>query len=729
MSSTSATLQVIEFVRALALTWKNLAAYPATHPAVTTSLTHVRRRLDELRGPAGEVVLGISNDGLVYADMKVDVAAAQKFAQALFTRGVAIVRLANDTTTQDLETFLRLLAAGTPGEQKRALWDELTAAGVMSINLQPVDYSSVKVTDRLDEQKGKERPASLWDEILQALLENRFFIARLRDVPERINSADELARLMSKYVELAAMNENSDPDATFGVRLPTKEDRENIYRFMETTIGNAISQATGMKKQHSLEQALQLLRSLADPLRGTVLRGVVEALAGDETAGALLREFASELPHDEVLDALRYLSSTHGLSKHAMMLVESLSRVESATRSEPPSEAVVNDLVDLFREEDIDRFNPDDHQALLQSVAVNIPRVPPEAISGLERLGKRNETVEPLAITHQLTAVLFDLLATVGPARDARPVLTRVEAAVRAHFTSEDFEASVVVVERLRELAKTTPNAELRAALHDTLARLTSGETITALVDMVQKATPDKLPRIQKLATALGSAARKNLLLALAEENNRSRRRRLFDFIASLGTSIVPDVASFLGDNRWFVLRNMLALLRSVQDRTSLAEVRRLAKHRDLRVRMEAIKSLLALDSTVPRSLLDDVINDPDPKVAEMAIGLVGNYAIKEGVDPLLRMIGGNDFFGAKRSLRIKAIRALGEIGEARVLPELARFFKSSFLPWPAKEERYAAWESLYNYPHEARQPLVEKGMRSSDAQVRAICEKVAFTS
>jgi len=726
VSSTAATLQVIDFVRALALTWKNLAAYPPTHPAVVNSLALVRQRLDELRGPAGEVVLGISNDGLVYGDAKIDVTAAQKFAQALFTRGVAIMRLGNDTTTEDLATFLRLLAAGAPTEQKRAIWDDLTATGVMSINLQPVDYSAVQVTDTLEDQKGKQRPQSLWDEILHALLENRFFSARLTDLPERINSADELARLMSKYVELVSMSENFDPDATFGVRIPSKEDRDAIYQFIEKTIGNAIAQASGQKKQHSLQQALQLLRNLADPLRGTVLRGVIEALGSDETASAFLRDFASELPHDEVLDALRYLSSVGRLSKHALMLLESLSRVETAIRPDVPSDEVVNDLVALFREEDIDRFNPEDHQALLTSVAVHIPKVPPEAIVGIERLGKRNESIEPPAITRQLTAVLFDLLATMGPSRDPRPIMARIEAAVRANLTAEDYEASLVAVERLQELAKAATSDDLRGAIEETLIRLTTGETIHAFVDMVQKATPDKVASIQKLATALGSAARKNLLMALAEENNRSRRRRLFDFIASLGPSIVPDVVSYLSDERWFVLRNMLALLRSVQDRSSLPDVRRMAKHPDLRVRMEAIKSLLALDSTVPRTLLDDLINDADPKVAEMAITLVGNYAIKEGVIPLLHILAGNDILGSRRALRVKAIRALGEIGEPRVLPDLDRFFKTSLLPWPSREERYAAWESLYNYPSDARQMLVEKGLRSSDAQVRAICEKVA---
>ncbi len=728
MSSTVGAMQVVELVRAMALAWKNLAAYPLTHPTVASSLELVRQRLSELRGPAGDVVLGISNDGLMYGTSKIDVAAAQKLGQALFTRGVAVLRLGSGTTSKDIEMFLRLLGAGASTEQKRALWDDLTAAGVVNINLQPVNYSAIQVTDHVVEEKQK-RAQSLWDEILRALLENRFFSARLRNPPQHIQSADELARMMAQYIDVAAMaNIPFDPEATFGVRIPTPDQRTAAHLFIDKTIGNYISETTGLKKQHSLEQAIQLLRNLAEPLRGTVLRAVVEALVNDATAGTLLRDFASALPTDEVLDALRYLSSMGTLSAHATLLLESLSRVEAATRSEPPTDSLVADLVHLFGEEDVDRFNPPDHQALLGTVAIHIPQIPPEAMTAMEQLGDRAGTVEHGAITLQVANVLVDLIDELGTGRDPRPVLLRLETIVRAHLTAGDFAESLAVVEHLQQLARTTVNETLRSAIQESLARLATGETIRALVDVVHRTTLEKVGAIQKLAEALGIAARKNLLIALADEKNRSRRRHLFDFIASLGPTIVPDAISFLGDERWFVVRNMIALLRIVQDRTSLPEIRNLASHPDLRVRMEAIKSLLALDPSVPRSVLDDLVNDRDPKVAEMAVMLVGNYGIKEGVDPLLRLVSGNDVLGARRTLRIKAIRALGEIGEPRALQHLERFFKSSLLPWPSKPERYAAWESIYHYPPALRQPLIERGLQSSDPQVRAICERFAGT-
>ena len=53
----------------------------------------------------------------------------------------------------------------------------------------------------------------------------------------------------------------------------------------------------------------------------------------------------------------------------------------------------------------------------------------------------------------------------------------------------------------------------------------------------------------------------------------------------------------------------MVLLLRRVQDRSAVDEIRRCADHPDLRVRLEAIRALFAFDSKVPRDLLARTIH------------------------------------------------------------------------------------------------------------------------
>lgn len=729
MPSTAAANQVAELVRGLALGWKNLAAYPPGHPALASSLNLVQRRLNDLRGPAGEVVLGIESDGLRYGADKIDSPSAQKFAQALYTRGVAVLRFSSETEAHDIEIFLRLLAAVSPADQKRGIWEDLTAAGVVHINLQPVDYSGVQVTDDLTAPPADEEQASLWEEILRALMEGSELSPEAKDfLTSEGQPVGDLVKLIMKAVDATAAQAKAtfDPDATFGVRMPLHADsRATIYEHIADAVGNYISRAKGSKKENSLQQAIELLRSLPEPIRGTVLRRVAEALALDDAGGPLLRQLASEMPHDEVLEALRYLSSVAKLSPHALTLLQSLTAMKASVTAEPPSQSVIADLVSLFGEDDVDRFNPPDHAALLDQVSIHVPFVALAAPGASEALGKRAETVADDALNRQLGRTIVDLIANLGQTQSPQPILARLENLFRSTLTSGEFDDAYELTQRLNEIATTTTSDELRHAIHESFGRLASPEMIHALIDSLHNAPPEKARVIQRLTEALGAGARRNLLIALTDESNRSRRRRLFDFITSLGPVIVPEVTAFLGDSRWYVLRNMIVMLRAVNDRTSLSEIRKLAAHRDLRVRMEAIKSLFLLDSGVPLELLTNVLNDPDPKVAETAVALVGSAGIKQGLQPLLRIVSGNDVFAGHRSLRLKAIRALGELGDPAALPELQHFYRDSVLPWPAKEERLAAWESLAGYPREARGELLDRGLRSRDAQIRQICERI----
>ncbi len=732
MASALADIKVIELVRALALAWKNLAAYPPGHPALAASLEAVHSRLDDVRGPAGEVVFGIAADGLLYGDAKIDSLYAQKFAQALHVRSVALIRFDPGSTAADVETFLRLLGARDTG--RIPISEELTAAGVMNIHLQPVDYSAVQMTSDLaaplPEPEPKAKPQSLWEEILRALLAGRELSAESREMFGRqARSVDQLAAMIMRYVEGELPDADFDPGATFGIKFAARVPQSPAAQSAKLAgaIARYIGEAKGSRKQVGIQQVLQLLRTLPQPLRGEVLRAVVEALAVDENA-APLRDFAAELPHDEVLEALRHLAGSGKISEHALTLLRSLMSAHKPASQTGPAAGVIEDVARLLGQDDIDRFNPPDHQALLDQIAIEVPKVS-AAPRAIDILGSRVDTVTEDALRRQSASTLLDLLGSLGASRDCEPVLRRLRSTFAEFLAARAYGDAADIIEHLQTLALVTGSESLRGSIEQTLEQLASGETIDTLLKTLHDAPPEIVAAIQRLIELLGVAASRALLIALADEDNLGRRRRLFDFAVALGPSIVPAATKFLEDNRWYVVRNMILLLRGVNDRSSLPDIRRCARHPDLRVRMEAIKTLLAFEPAVPRALLEEAIHASDPKLAEAAITLVGNYGIKEAVDPLLHVIRGSDIFGARRALRIRVIKALGELGVPAALPRMQRFFSNSRLPWPARDERRAAFESLAGYAADARAALVKKGLASRDAAVRTICRRMAEPS
>jgi len=684
----------------------------------------------DLRGSSGEIAFGVASDGLLYRSEKLESLYAQKFAQALYMRGVAVLRFDSATSENDLEKFLRHVGVGS-SDPNSHLWDEVSSDGITTIRLTPVDYSGVRVTDTLD-RKRKETGASLWDEILRALVAgHEMSPAAKRLLEHEVTSASDLSATILRYMDEVSKEKKAefDPDATFGVRFKTRPEApdtpEAMRQRIAEAVGSFVAESSTGETHEAVEQALDLVRSLPEPLYSTVIRSVLERLAVDESRGAALADFSRDLPPAEVMEALQQLSSVKMLSSYALKLLQSL-----ATMRRPSSDGaavdpnLISDLVQLFGEDDADRFNPPDHQELLDSVAINIPHIAADEDARLQRLGDRASSVTDEALNRQMGMTLLDLLERFGAGLQTSTVVSRAESIFLADVSGGQFADALEFLRRLQEIAGRS-GIEFRNSIQDALARLANQATIDSLVDNLHNAPPEQTAIIQRLIEAMGSAATRTLLITLGEESSRSRRRRLFDFVAKIGPSIVPEVRGFLSDSRWYVVRNMIVLLRTVNDRTSLPQIRELGKHADLRVRLEAIKTLLALDSTVPRAMLENAINDPDPKLAETAIALVGNYGIKEGVEPLLNVVAKKDLFFTRKPIRVRAIKALGELAVPSALEQLRPFFTDSILPWPAREERRAAYESLAGYPTHSRADIVAKGLKSRDPEIREICRRL----
>ena len=66
------------------------------------------------------------------------------------------------------------------------------------------------------------------------------------------------------------------------------------------------------------------------------------------------------------------------------------------------------------------------------------------------------------------------------------------------------------------------------------------------------------------------AAAARGFLLALAEEADKSRRRRILELLVVFGP-VIAGPPELLGDTRWYVVRNMIVLLQRVGDRSALA--------------------------------------------------------------------------------------------------------------------------------------------------------------
>ena len=160
---------LLEVVSSLVTAWRNLAAYPASHPARAAAMTTAHGRIRAYLAVASPLTLGIGRDGLISSGKKLEAAQVRAFARALYRRNGALLRIEEGVEPRELESFLALLGDTGPTRDRPLTVEELRAAGISHITLSAIDYAGLVTTTDVGEPSGE---GSLWEGLLQTLLED-----------------------------------------------------------------------------------------------------------------------------------------------------------------------------------------------------------------------------------------------------------------------------------------------------------------------------------------------------------------------------------------------------------------------------------------------------------------------------------------------------------------------------------------------------------------------------
>jgi len=198
-------------------------------------------------------------------------------------------------------------------------------------------------------------------------------------------------------------------------------------------------------------------------------------------------------------------------------------------------------------------------------------------------------------------------------------------------------------------------------------ARIATAEVVGRVV----ATEPVDFKVLDRLVPRVGSAAAAPLLDALAAAESRGTRRGLLAQLAHMGAGIGSVVVARLEDPRWYVTRNMLALLDELPAMPPGFSPARYTRHDDARVRWQAVKLQLKLPAERDAALVT-ALKDREPRIMRLALGLlVALQECPEAVVPLLVSHATDRTLAS--DLRVLAIRALGGTSAPAALEALLR--------------------------------------------------------
>lgn len=188
--------------------------------------------------------------------------------------------------------------------------------------------------------------------------------------------------------------------------------------------------------------------------------------------------------------------------------------------------------------------------------------------------------------------------------------------------------------------------------------------------------TKESRDQLSRVLVFLGGNVARRLMERLAEERDAQARKLLADALIHQDAAAVPVLIEYLTDDRWYVVRNAVAILGELRAQSALAHFQPLLGHLDVRVRREAIRALTRIGGNEAVDILLRIVDRGDPDLRPHALLSLGAMKNPAAVPTLLQIVEKPDPWVKMGEVKKEAIRALGEIGSTEAIPALTTLLK-----------------------------------------------------
>lgn len=191
---------------------------------------------------------------------------------------------------------------------------------------------------------------------------------------------------------------------------------------------------------------------------------------------------------------------------------------------------------------------------------------------------------------------------------------------------------------------------------------------------LLESAGEDEGVSKKSLHAALKAGGDKAIVAAIeltGSTSNLKTRKTITTLLASLGESAVPALLSMINDYRWFIVRNICAILGAIASCSALAELAKCLHHPDIRVKKEAIRSLAQIGGHDAEAALIGVLRGNDIELYPQAISSLGGMKSRKSLIELMKIVRSKDMFLKSLNLKIDALAAMALIGDRQVTPML----------------------------------------------------------
>jgi hypothetical protein len=637
---------------------RNSNAYPKGHPVIAVSLAKVLRVYDNLLQEHDEIILGVTSDSLMVDGVVLEKSnlVYKDFSRVLFERGIGALLFHKGMTIGELGNFTTILGLKREQIHKhggiKQIWDK---AGITAMTIRPIRYDLFKATDpdSITVDKGSVQADRLWDRFARELTLGSLATG---ESGETRFDPEILAKILNqKFIEGS---------------IGESEVRAAITAFFESESVNTLPDTPSTDRY---EKLAVFISNLSPEMRRQFEDISHERLSVSPVVFGLLKRLGTKARQPQ--NRYKEISGENEVSQK---------------------------IKTIFRELDSEEFASDDYQRKLYRIIASdqVPRL------GMEEVPDLMTTVETRAIEGSIGQILMNLVREGIESPEERNLLLQNLADMFGFFLMTGDYGQLLAM--INQLSDGTFPLETQYRLREVYGRR---EFLEEILDGLTIWGKRHYGDIRSLIIKIGYPFVETLLDRLAEEKNMSIRRFYIDLLIEMGPMTQVPIINRLRDTRWYFLRNLLIILASQKDPSVVTQIRPLLRSEDHRLRHEALKTLVYLRDPQAEKLVMVDLNSQNQELLASAIQLAERCDSPAIAAKLTVLLAQGGYSQSECDRKCSIVHALGEIGRAEVLPELARILgsRSLFHSRQLTKLKSDIIASLPKYPATDSRPLLER--------------------
>ena len=699
-----------DILNTMFLLCKHLSLYSEGNTVVETTTALFFDKIAQAQQQQIELIFTVSKKGFFFAGEKLNPKHQlfSRFARQLFQHGMSSFTLSDELTRPSLYAFLRLILGKTADT-----WDEgglgacLQNRGVVGITVTEMSENDFRLLntdadqDQIDDLRASE---DLW---------NRFAVSVFNSLTgielEALASGETAPRSLAEKVN-EILADCSDEQKT----ALTRDLAEYVASMQREKIKTA--------KTAALLNLADFVNTLDQDLRNTVFNGISNLQMATEYA----EDFFNGLSDQVILDVFRQSTEQQSYAPPVVMsLISKLASTRKLVSDEELEQhsryqqESAKKIRELFRPDEFEKYVPSRYQQALMQVLTN-QQTPPGLNKKLQEL---KQSLEDFEMEAQMTRLTLHLLENDPDDIYLEGLHVQLANAMQFHLDHGNYVA-------LLDLCRTCLANKDAPKTQAIIALLPKTFTEQVLRD-VSRLGRDTHPLIAKVIAQIGAPFARPLIDLTIQEDDRSIRFFYLNCLKKMGIQAADYAVPFLGDDRWFVQRNMLILLGELGARDKLPQIRPLLHSGHAKVRQEALKTCLMLRDDESLKKLVSTLSSGNRQDVLHAITMSQLSTNPQLSAILLKMLKKKELFSFDFDIKKALVQTLAEQKNPQALvvfSEMLRathFFKASLY----NRFKIEIVKALGRYPAAQVSTLlrqqIDHGTEETASQARSLLKKM----